>query len=473
MLWDTQTQEQVDVFTYDRIGPFAFSLDGGLLALVEGSQDIAIRLWDVAGRVEMAVIHPPYTLAMLTLAFAPDGKTLASTGYGNNGIHLWDVQTQQQVGSLTGHTKSIWAIAFSPDGTLLASGGHRTDEGIRLWDVQTQQQVGELIGHLDMTLGLAFSPDGKILASAGGKRDKVVYLWDVETRSRVGVLGGHSAHVGSIAFSPDGALLASTVYWDNTVHLWDVETQDHVKVLAGHDAADLGGGSKVGFSSDGKWLACGSENGVELWAVNLPGAFPRAYDPSPTHRAADVFRQPTLAWIPGPYAEQHDVYLGTDYETINHAGTLDPVYRGRQNSNSYPISENLPFQQTYYWRVDEVNGPPDYTVTKGNVWHFTTESLAYPILNMRATASSAANHDMGPEKTTDGSGLNELDEHSVETTDMWLSSGTDAECWIQYEFDKVYKLHEMWAWNSNQAIESNIGLGAKDVTVETSKDGQT
>ena len=44
------------------------------------------------------------------------------------------------------------------------------------------------------------------------------------------------------------------------------------------------------------------------------------------------------------------------------------------------------------------------------------------------------------------------------------------ESWIQYEFVKAYKLHEMWVWNSNQLIESFIGFGAKDVTVEASID---
>jgi hypothetical protein len=45
--------------------------------------------------------------------------------------------------------------------------------------------------------------------------------------------------------------------------------------------------------------------------------------------------------------------------------------------------------------------------------------------------------------------------------------------WIQYEFDKVYKLYELKVWNSNQLIEAFIGFGAKDVTIEYSVDGET
>ena len=63
-----------------------------------------------------------------------------------------------------------------------------------------------------------------------------------------------------------------------------------------------------------------------------------------------------------------------------------------------------------------------------------------------ATASSA-NANMGPERTMDGSGLNALDQHSTEGTDMWLSAAGDQDTWIQYAFDRVYKLDEMWIWN--------------------------
>jgi hypothetical protein len=79
---------------------------------------------------------------------------------------------------------------------------------------------------------------------------------------------------------------------------------------------------------------------------------------------------------------------------------------------------------------------------------------------------------MGPEKTIDGSGLNDSDQHSIEAMDMWLSNMTGPQpTWIQYEFDRAYKVYEMWVWNSNQAVEAFVGFGAKDVTVEYSEDG--
>ena len=53
---------------------------------------------------------------------------------------------------------------------------------------------------------------------------------------------------------------------------------------------------------------------------------------------------------------------------------------------------------------------------------------------------------------------------------MWLSGGTKP-TWIQFAFDKAYKLSEMWVWNSNQMIESVVGFGLKSVKVEYSADG--
>lgn len=96
------------------------------------------------------------------------------------------------------------------------------------------------------------------------------------------------------------------------------------------------------------------------------------------------------------------------------------------------------------------------------------------LVNIVATASSSHTANMGPENTVNGSGLDEASrQHSTQATDMWLSRMNDPTPWIQYEFDQVYALQEMWVWNSNQLVEPFVGLGAKDVVVEYSLDGKT
>jgi hypothetical protein len=196
-----------------------------------------------------------------------------------------------------------------------------------------------------------------------------------------------------------------------------------------------------------------------------------AKSPEPANEATDVAREVVLNWSPGEFANTHDVYFGASLEDVNNAtATVDPagVYQGRQGDATYSIGERLGFGQTYYWRIDEVNAAPDKTIFKGDVWSFTAEPISIPITSITATASGF-NPGMEPSKTIDGSGLNELDQHSTMNTDMWLAVAAGS--WIQYEFDTAYKLHEMLVWNSNQNIESFIGFGVKEAVIETSVDG--
>jgi len=197
-----------------------------------------------------------------------------------------------------------------------------------------------------------------------------------------------------------------------------------------------------------------------------PGA---AFDPSPADELTDVPRDVAFTWKPGEYAPLVDgqkFYLSDNFSDVN-----DGIGGITQSATSYAPAQRLDFGTTYYWRVDEVNGPPDYTVYKGKIWSFTTELFAYPIENIAATASSAGQAKMGPENTINGSGLDDNDLHSNKEKDMWLSGTEPLGAWIEYEFDNVYNLHQMWVWNSNQTVESFLGFGFKDVTIDYSTNG--
>ncbi|UCE48398.1 MAG: LamG domain-containing protein, partial [Phycisphaerales bacterium] len=182
-----------------------------------------------------------------------------------------------------------------------------------------------------------------------------------------------------------------------------------------------------------------------------------AFDPSPADEATDVPRDATFSWMPGEYAapvDGHKLYLSDNFNDVN-----DGVGGILQSATSYAPAQRLDFGTTYYWRVDEVNGPPDYTVYEGKVWSLTTELFAYPIENVAATASSASQPQMGPENTVNGSGLDDNDLHSNKERDMWLSDNEPLGALIEYEFEMVCKLHEMWVWNSNQTLEAFVGFG--------------
>ncbi len=212
-----------------------------------------------------------------------------------------------------------------------------------------------------------------------------------------------------------------------------------------------------------------SEEEVALVMVGYGGD--RASNPSPKNEATDIPRDVVLGWDPMETATTRDVYFGTVYDDVNEARLAHPgeVLASQGQTATTFAPAGLEYGQTYYWRVDEVNAPPDGTVFKGDIWSFTAEPFAYPITNITARASTAQ-ASMKPEKTIDGSGLNANDEHSTDLTQMWVSTGAQPN-WIQYEFDKAYRLHELWVWNSNSLLESAMGFGAKTVRIEYALDG--
>ena len=243
----------------------------------------------------------------------------------------------------------------------------------------------------------------------------------------------------------------------------------------------IGGGATEG---NGNYFWVGTIDDVAVFDHSMTDAEVRsamkglappelASNPIPEAEAVDVPRNVTLGWEPGDFAVKHDVYFGASFEDVNSASVADPLnvlVGPGQDANSYDAGV-LDFDQTYYWRVDEVNGAPDNTVFKGDVWSFTVEPYAIPVETITATASSAHSAGMGPEKTIGGIGLNELDQHATDGTTMWLSGMGDPAPTIQYEFDKAYKLDQLLVWNSNQLIEAFVGIGAKDVVIEYSLDG--
>jgi WD40 repeat protein len=277
MLWDVekgQAFENKPLYEHkDVVSSIAFSRDGKILA--SASKDETIILWDVEKRRVIGQPSQGHTAPVTSVTFSPGGSTLASGSCGKfdgdtcvqGEIILWDMNTRQPIGKLSGHSAIVKSLAFSPDGRTLASGS--VDKTIILWDVKTGQILGQqLSGHTGAINGLVFSPDGKTLAS--GSYDSTVILWDVKNQKAIVTLSGHSLPIISVAFSPDGKTLASGSL-DNTIILWDVKTHQPIGRPLQQIGQFFSGQStpvqSVAFSPDGKTLASSSLD-ILLWDLH-------------------------------------------------------------------------------------------------------------------------------------------------------------------------------------------------------------
>lgn len=275
------------------ISEVIYSPDGELIA---AAGSIGIWLYDAETLTEIGLMRRGAT----TIAFSPDGQTLASGRWDDGTVHLWNVSTREQIGNLrwpglpqevaamidvdggiilgSDRGRGVASIAFTPDGQTLAVA--HVNGKVDFWYVQDRILITTLTCG-EGTKTLAFSPDGGLLASGGSER--TIKVWDVQSPGNrqpaptaVRYFEEHDMRehrlkvivddvVSSMAFSPDGKTLVSARAGKVPASLWDVATQTKITQLIDY-GDEKGFPSIVAFSPDGAIIVTAGDSGqIRLW----------------------------------------------------------------------------------------------------------------------------------------------------------------------------------------------------------------
>ena len=281
-LWEIAGQKEIRRFNgqVSVLQGVAFSADGRNLMSVSANH--AIQIWDVASGKES---RRGDQLGIIgAAAFSADRNTVAL--WREKNLSLWDMRTLKILREWNSSLDWNDTVAFSPDGKSLAAGGcglipdrdgqllvgpdgKPKDYAIHLWDF-TGRPLPRIGKHRRVVSWVTFSPDGRTLASVTW--DNTIHLWEkasglLRARWKTG------DNVTTVRFSPNGRILASTNIgnyagghktspdedWDK-VRLWNVASGKEVHRFVGH----RGTIQTLAFSPNGRLLASGSDDTTAL-----------------------------------------------------------------------------------------------------------------------------------------------------------------------------------------------------------------
>ncbi len=271
-LWDTATGRELRRFPVDRLdfGSLAFSPDSKLLAVTVS--DGTVRFYDVTSRQERLPRlgpeparllgrdikdGPSETRQIIRLAFSPDGTILAGgdghlSDFSLANIHLWDVARGQERLRIPAHQQHVSSLSFAPDGKTLASTGG--EPVVRLWDVASGRELVPQSGHRSGARSLVVSPADGTVFTAGD--DGTIRQWDPSSGRELGLIAQLNGPVESLSVSSDGETLligGSTVTQPRRVswmHIWSVAERREIRRLAQQHEVTY-----IAYSPDGKTFA--------------------------------------------------------------------------------------------------------------------------------------------------------------------------------------------------------------------------
>jgi WD40 repeat protein/tRNA A-37 threonylcarbamoyl transferase component Bud32 len=273
----------------------AFRPNGQCLLVIGSAVEASLR--DVSTGALQARFRHPRQAALG--CFSPHGRRLATTSSGGR-IHLWNVQTGQELLPPLRHTGQIRRLQFSPDGQRLLAAG--VDGTARVWRFQPRDVVEHDLscGRADLIRGwrahvngFAASPRGPLCCYSAdarrelrfGKATKARLVWrDGEQADREVELD-HGETVQYATFSPDGRRVLTG--GPSLMRIWDVQKQQQ----SGPQIALRGPLQQAWFSNDGGRLLTVTSTEVRVWETSTGKCLlgPIAVPKSPTGETV-IFR---------------------------------------------------------------------------------------------------------------------------------------------------------------------------------------
>jgi WD40 repeat protein/tRNA A-37 threonylcarbamoyl transferase component Bud32 len=222
---------------------------------------------------------PSHAAPVHSVAFSSDGQRLVTGGF-DNVLRVWDVASGQLIKTLRGHAGQVRSCCFSPDGKRVLSGDHNGQ--VKLWNIDDYEEVKKIgerkrtfSGHSDGVLDASFSPDGQQIVTAS--RDRTAKTWDARNSDKPlkTFEEGHAFLASTVLFFPGGTKLLTAAV-DGTTRIWDASAGTQLLRLN-----DTGRSAAAALSTDGKWIATGSnEKTAKLWNA-VDGQLVRTF---PVHR---------------------------------------------------------------------------------------------------------------------------------------------------------------------------------------------